>query len=243
MMHRHLTLSAFATSLFAIVLCGNLACGGDKSDTRAESQTEAQQAIRPEDSALAKRIVLRHSDFPTGWRRELSKDEDSSGNLTCRELDFSRLTVTGRAESPDFSKGDTTEASSKVGIFDTAGQAQDVFRRLASDSTARCLAETVQSEITKAVEDEDEDEVKLGKVSVGRVSTPKVGDRSADLQITIPMETKIISVDAYLDLAVVQRDRAVGLFIFVDVLEPFDEDLKRSLIGAASERMPGNERL
>jgi hypothetical protein len=216
---------------------GGLACGSDKSDTSAESKTEAKQSIRPVDNALAKRVALTLSDFPTGWRQELSKNEDEV-DLSCPNLDFSRFTVTGKAESPDFSRGENTQVSSKVGIFETDTQAREAFLRIASDSTARCLAGAVEKEFKKSAKSEEDFEV--GEVSMGRVSAPRSGDRSADLQITIPIKTQGLEPDVYLDLAPVQQDRALSIFIFVDVLSAFDEDLKQSLIQAASARMPGS---
>ena len=222
--------------LLIILAIGGLDACGNGNDKQAAN--EPRRAIRPADNALARRIVLNLSDFPSGWRADLSKEENDSTSA-CINLDFSDLTLTGRADSKDFAMGDNTEATSVARIFQSTGQARGAFGKIASEKTAQCLADYFETEAKKD-KDLKRQDVKVGDVSVGRLSFPSLGDRSAAYQIALSLETKDISPTVYLDLVLVQRSRANAVLLFVDVLSPFDENLKRSLSRTVARRMPAD---
>jgi hypothetical protein len=68
----------------------------------AAPSSEWQVDIRPEDQAKAEELVLVARDLPSGWTVEPAEDEDEP-ELTCTQIDYSDLTVTGEAVSPTFS--------------------------------------------------------------------------------------------------------------------------------------------
>jgi hypothetical protein len=213
---------------FLSFLTPSLSCGGDDSEQGAG---QAQTAIEADAQERAETIVLSLDDFPSGWRAEPEDDEENQGP-ECLDLDFSDLTVNGRAESPDFLRGEATLVSSLAAVFDSANAAEAAFERLANQGLADCLADWMR-------EQSDED-VQITDASAGELAFPDLGDRSAAYQVALQLETEGFTPSAFADLVFIQRERALSLLMFVDVLTPFPDDEKEELATAVAGRMePG----
>ncbi|MER3410838.1 MAG: hypothetical protein C4306_12385 [Thermoleophilia bacterium] len=186
----------------------------------------AKRVFRKEDQTRARRIVLRLADFPSGWRAEHDGGK-SSDKLDCLSPDFSDLTTTGGATSPWFFKGEAPFATSFSSFFETSDQARAAYDRLATEDLANCLAESIaKSEGTK-----------VGDVSWGKLALPRLGDRSSAYQVAVRFEIGELTPSAYVDWVFIQRQRALAVMVFGDILTPFDEDLREDLVAKVAARM------
>lgn len=197
------------------------ACGG------SEASKGPRKDIRPQDQARADSIILKLEDLPQGWRAERADEDQSSPD--CFEPDLSDLTQTGRAESPNFVRGGATLVSSLVSIYATEQDGQAAYDRVVRQELADCLADYL-----KGRSDQD---VTFKNLSSGRLSFPRLGDRSAAYEIAMELETNGLSPAAYLDLVFIQRDRAVAAVLFFDVISPFEEASREGLARAVAQRM------
>src|SRR3954463_3454803 len=85
----------------ALVLCSLLVVAA----ALAGPPRVEQKRLRPADMALAKRVVLRSSDLPSGWTRgQASPQPEQLPSCPGADLDFSAFTITGQARSA-FAKG------------------------------------------------------------------------------------------------------------------------------------------
>lgn len=207
------SLAAFA------VLLG--ACGGSSTSKGPKKD------LRPEDQARAESIILTLDDMSQGWRAEKSEHDDSGPD--CFQPDLSDITQTGRAESPDFYRGNNTFVSSLASMFATDQDANAAYDRIAGQDLADCLAEYLKSQSDQAVTIKD--------VSSGELSFPSLGDRSAAYEIAMELETNGFSPSAYVDLVFIQRRRGMGTVFFFDVLSPFDEASREELARRVAQRM------
>jgi hypothetical protein len=181
-----------------------------------------KKAITKAAQARANRIVLHLSDFGSGWRAEKDEGDDSSSK--CWNSDLSALTVNGDADSPDFVHGDLPLATSTAGVFASAGQARKAFI-------------TLRSALGKCLVGELEKQSGIDDVSGGQLRFPRLGDASTAFEAKGQAKGNGLSVDAYFDVVVIQRERAVAMIVFADVVDPFDESMKERLARAVARRM------
>jgi hypothetical protein len=119
-----------AVALLALAVAAGAGCGGGSSDTGA-----AKRTINADSQRRAKSMLLRLSDFPEGWRASAPDPVDKGGQANLRKcvgVDFFPQNVTGKATSPDFATGQTTDASSGATIVGSPAQAQDSFEQAAA---------------------------------------------------------------------------------------------------------------
>jgi len=174
----------FVVALSALAIgLGVSACGGGDDAEALNPQTQ----ITAGDRRHSEGIVLRLADFPSGWRAEAS--DDNEDNADCLKVDSSDLTVTGKAESQDFVRGNAPIASSVATLYEDSAQAEKAFARVATDDLAECF-----SDYMKTQSDED---VTIGDVSFGELGFPEIGDRSAAYQIAIELKTSGLTPTAY----------------------------------------------
>jgi hypothetical protein len=205
-----------------VVLPLAASCGSSSSSDANKPQTR----INPQDKAKAEQIIFHLSDFPPGWRAEVSEDQDGA---SCFKLNFSDLTITGRADSKDFVQAEATTATSLAGIFLNEQQARTAFKRLASETLAKCFSDYMRSQSSS--------DVKITRTSFGRLQFPHMADQTAAYQIVIGLESQGLSPSAYVDLVFIRQTRAVAVLAFVDVFSPFDEQHKEQLARTVAGRM------
>src|SRR5690348_14498488 len=89
---------------------------------------EPRKAIKPAVQARAKSIAVHLRDLPGfGWKSEPSQADRSSPHCSYYDPDQSKLTENGDYTSPDFTRADGLYASSSIGIFVSARQAQAAY--------------------------------------------------------------------------------------------------------------------
>jgi hypothetical protein len=222
-------------SLALAAACG----GGDEGDA-----TKAERAIQPEAQNRAESIVLKLSDFPDGWRASSPEDEDereAESFRKCLGADYSGFTLIGDADSSDFAMGETAEASSEAQVFESEKEAVDALEAFSdgmqSEGIDECMSELLTGEVDPDFE--------VGDVAAGELSfTPPAGVEDARAwQIAIPIEGKSggesegVSVTGYIDLIFLREGDAIGSVQTVDVLSPFDPQIRDELVDAVAGRM------
>jgi hypothetical protein len=234
-----LTLLALASVLVIVSGCGggddssgdvatmpaSTAEGGATSSTATTTSISEGQA-----EELATSMLLRLSDFPTGWRAQPPSDEEGCAGL---EEVTERFDALGKAESDDFVQGEATEAGSGAGLFGDEKTAMDALNY---------VEETIQSEefrdcINDFLREQSDEDVTFDEVQVGQVSFPSFGDRSSAWQVVIPAQSEGLSLTVYLDVVYIVRSRAFSSLLFADFLTPFDEQLRTDLARVVSRRM------
>lgn len=212
----------------AVVLLIVPACGSSKKSTKTSGSQKAKTELNAADQALAKSIVYRPSDFPTGWTHKPHK-KASGGTAKCSNLSFSDLTVNGKANSDDFDRGSLKYTESTAAILKTKEQAQTAFERLSSSSFKSCVTDAFKKESTKKTQ--------ISRVSINQLSSPSLGDKATAFEIKFYITEKTQTAPGYADIVLIQRDRALAMLMYFTVLFPFDSSTEQQLAQAVAGRM------
>jgi hypothetical protein len=183
----------------------------------AADPQEEKRRISAADNALAKRGLVVRSWLGTGWTRTAPSPE-SDADLDCpafRNLDFSRFTITGEAESA-FKHPSGTTLESGVTLFASRADAVGDFKLGLQPSLASCLRSMVLEEMRK-----DADEGVTFGVTVRKVAGLRAGERSLALRIVVQVKMPgRPAVPVYMDFVVFQKGRAHGSLIVMSVAKP-----------------------
>jgi hypothetical protein len=233
-----------AAALAALALVAASGCGGDDdsadqattvvgSTAGADSSTGEETSISGADAEeLATAMLLRLSDFPTGWRAQPAEEEEDD---SCNELEqvTEKYGALAKADSEEFRQGESTTAESGAAIFpdeETAREALNFLEgAIQSEEFRDCLNDSMREQA--------EEGVTFDEVQIGQVSFPALGERSSAWEVTIPAESQGISVTAYIDAVYIVEANAVSTLVFTDVFAPFDVQLREDLARTVAERM------
>lgn len=155
------------------------------------------------DQARAKSMLLRASDL-AGFTARPGGSSDT--DFYCRALDESDLTVTGKAESPQFTAG-AAFVTSQAYVYARVADSNASWRRGTSAAGQRCLREGLRRELSGT-------NIKL--VSFGKLSFPRLGPRSVAFRVVAAQQ----GVRIYLDLLAVQNGRAQAAVVLGSGLTP-----------------------
>jgi hypothetical protein len=250
---RHRTRRRGVIAALALLALGLLVgCGGGGADdskpstgARApSSQTSSTTApTQPQrDKAAEQKIVdaaqLRLSDFPSGWQQ--SDDESDSEDSPCGGIRDAKKTTTAHGSAPDFSTNDSTQATNTIYLYADEGAAHIAFSRLTDRDTRVCIGKELGKNFEKQSKSKgpgQSDSAEVGTPSTGELSIKPLGDERAAGRVTLPVSAQGQNVDVILDLIFVRAGRGMAIMIFVDVLSPFDEDLRADLTGKVVRRL------
>jgi hypothetical protein len=229
-----------AVALLALAVAAGAGCGGGSSDTGA-----AKRTINADSQRRAKSMLLRLSDFPEGWRASAPDPVDKGGQANLRKcvgVDFFPQNVTGKATSPDFATGQTTDASSGATIVGSPAQAQDSFEQAA----AVMSGPKVRDCVTKLFQGlfQGSADYRVGEVEVAelRITAPEnvekaMGWQFAVLLVVTSGASKGSPVIAYIDLVTLLNNDALALVSTLDSPTPFDPMLRDQLVKTVAARM------
>jgi hypothetical protein len=225
-------------TVLLLAVAGVTSCGGDDDSGSGDDQDESStKAADANDQELADRIVLKLSDFPSGWTEDDSTDEDDDDEdplADCLGEESDELTdaETAEAESPDFSRGEATTASSLVSLLKTEPDAERGMELIRSEKLKQCLNEAMDKELRTQTGEEG---VEIGEVSLKNSSFPNVADETAALQMQVPITVQGSTVSFYADIVFFREGRIVAGLMVADVGQPFPsaeaEALARKLAG------------
>jgi hypothetical protein len=217
-----------------VVACATVpllaACGG--GDEGPVEQRLRPTATAPADATIAARAQLRLADLPAGWQLSGAPVDTPAD---CAGVRGPRAAASGRANSPTFIEGNDKQADSGVYLFADAARARAAFGELAADATRKCLGAWLAKRIRARAGAGDD--LKVGKPSSARLRVGPLGDRADAGRVTLPLSAKGADVELSADFVFVQVGRGIALFAFLDVLAPFDADLRADLTGKVVRRL------
>ena len=205
----------------ALAACGGGGGGG-----------EAQTVIEAADQARAESIVLQPSDFADGWTSSPHEEEGGIEVAGCVELDLSDLTVTGDADSEDFTRQPAFVVSSAT-VFATREQAEQAFESYAREELARCIADG----LARSAEAGSGDGVDVGEAAVTDLPEPAVGDRSRGYRAKLTLAVEEEQASLFVDFVFVQRKRSLATVAFASLLQAPGRALREDLTAKVAARM------
>jgi hypothetical protein len=182
------------TMVGAIVLVALAACAAALA-----ARGDPKEALTKADQARAKAMLLRKSDLATGFTPSPS---GKSPDFYCKAIDESDLTVTGKADSPDFTLQSGAKfffVSSSANIYRTAAQAVSSWRRNTSPAGETCAKKVLG------------DSFKGSKVTLralSRMSFPRLAPLTISYRVTAGISAGGSTVPLYFDLVVLEQGRA-----------------------------------
>jgi len=222
---RRRALWALAAAAISAVLA---ACGGGGG-----GGGEAQTVIDDADQARAEAIVLQPGDFPPGWTGSQHEEGGGTDVDECVELDLSDVTVTGDADSDDFTS-ETTFVISSASLFQTAEQAGSAFDHYAREELARCIGDALAA---SAEAGGDGAEVEVGETTVSTLSFPALGDRSSGYRARLTLSVEGEQAPLFVDFVFVQRERVLATIAFASLLQQLSQALREDLATKVAGRM------
>jgi hypothetical protein len=225
-----------------VAACSSSPNNGGSSATTASTAKPSQDVAADKAAAQAASLVL--TDFPAGWTAQANSNtstdvQNSKSELTqlakCLGVSETELAdAPASYSSPDFSENTTERtASSTVNYRATSAEQNRAFELLTSPKTPGCLATTFKNVIDEAIKHPSSPEetlpagANIGQPTVSRISFPAVGDKSAALQVRIPVSYQGLSITPVLDGVFVIKGRAGVDMSFQSFQTPFPIDQQK----------------
>jgi hypothetical protein len=208
------------TGLALALLVGHAAAAGPPKTTHTATGM-----------AAARHLLVTIRAFPAGWTTAAAANGFSG--LTCPVFTPSTKGVIerGAASSPSYRAA--TEgpfANQSAYVYATAAQASLFWRRVATPGIARCVAQSVTQASTTNVQ---------FKVTGRRpIAAPSLAARTAAYRVTAKVTTPGQTADAYVDLVLVGRGRAISALGFWGVNDPVPRSLEARIARAAAKKLP-----
>jgi hypothetical protein len=201
------------------------------SDDAQPTATAARAGDADSDKRIAQDAVLAVEDFPAGWTAADDSDALDNSKAPCDAVNDAKRSVTARANSPDFSNGETSQVANSVWMFADEAGAERAFAALAAEKTRRCFGKSLAHGV------DDPKGLAVGDVHAARLSVDPVGDDLAASRLTIAATRKGVDFDLVVDLVFVRSGRAISLSMFLRALEPFDDKLRAGLTNTSAQRL------
>ncbi len=173
--------------------------------------------------------MLKASDFPAGWT---SAPHEQQGAKTCFNPDLSDLTVTGHADSRDFSL-QSFFVNSSATVMKSEAEAKTAFERQATGDLPKCIAD----QLGKSIESSSDIKINVKHTSVRALDFPKLGDQSQAYRATLDLDLGGEPARAYVDFVFLQRGRTLATLAFASIVQAPQKGLGEELAGKVAERM------
>jgi hypothetical protein len=178
------------------------------------------------DAQVARRGVLRRSDFPAEWKDSRPKGK----RLKCPATTAARTAASALVRSPTFTTGPNTEVEAAAYVFHRPAAADKHYGALAKPAYASCLMRGFTGLLTKAG-------YTIGSTATASLTLDAVGDERTGTRLTIPVSRQGVDASILLDVVVVRSGRALALQLFVDAVNPFDSGFRDKLIATQVRRL------
>lgn len=198
--------------------------------TKAGAATTAGRPDVGRDQLRVAGAVLRLEDLGTGWRQQ-PPDLPDEGLGRCYGLERAgRRTAEGL--SGGLMRGQFGSAGSYVALFADDDGARKVFRTTTQDSFSRCILDA----LSRSRRAKTPPGVTYDPMVASHLSFPDVGARSTAYRITSATRAGN-TVPTFLDLIVVQRQRAVAVVAFGDAFRPVATDEEQRAVARVVSRL------
>ncbi|RKQ86163.1 hypothetical protein C8N24_4173 [Solirubrobacter pauli] len=207
------------TSLAAVLLLAG--CGAD--------------APKKTDRAHAESAVLRLADFPSGWRAAEQARTDIKS--PCLAVEDAKRAVSGGATSRTFRRGESTQAESSVYVFPDEAAARTAFAGVSADETTSCFGAILAKSIAS------QPGVQFRKLRLEPIAQAELGDERAARRVIVSAVIDEVDLELIADFVFVRSGRGVSIQSYVDVLQPFGDELRDRLARATAERLEAELRV
>jgi hypothetical protein len=178
------------------------------------------------DAQVARRGVLRRSDFPAEWKAS----RPTGKRLKCAATTAARTAASALVRSPTFTTGPNTEVEAAAYVFRRPAAADKHYGALAKPAYASCLMRGLTGLLTKAG-------YTIGSTAKAPLTLDAVGDERTGTRLTIPVSRQGVDASILLDVVVARSGRALALQLFVDAVNPFDSGFRDKLIATQVRRL------
>jgi hypothetical protein len=158
---------------------------------------DPQKKLNAADQARARAMVLRQSDLGPSFKGTRHSSSGST-QFDCAALDESDLTITGLADSPDFSAG-LAFALSEAQLYESRADASTAWKRDTSPAGIACLRSALRREYAKQG---------LALLSLRKLAFPNVSQKTAAYRLALRGQSQGLTVSVYLDVMVLLHARA-----------------------------------
>lgn len=217
-----------ARALAAVLVVG-LALTG----TAWAANGEPKRAFTKADLALARSVLLVRADLGDGFTGVKHADQAIPAGARCGPLSESDLTITGKADSPDFRlqrPGVLLTAGSSVHVYRTLREANASFSRGTGKQVTTCLADVIRLSAPAGQE--------IRVRSAKRISFPGVAPKTVAYRIVASVAAGAgQSVTVYLDAIVLQQGRIQASLVFTSAGSPLAETDRVVLAGVVAKRL------
>lgn len=156
---------------------------------------------------LARSALLRANDLGAGWTgRASSADETAAPD--CPWQDYSRFTITGRAQAQFSLQG--ASVLSRVELYRSHHEVLGDFAVDDRPDTPACEGAAIRKQVAQASTG-----VKVSLVSATRLPGPKLGQKSVAFRIVLALRGPGRDLKIYVDLIGFVRDRAAASVVVV----------------------------
>lgn len=194
---------------------------------------EPKRAFTKADLAVARSVVLVRADLGDGFVGVKRADQDLPESARCGPLAESDLTITGKADSPDFrlqQTGVLLTAGSSAHVYRTLREANASFARGTEKQVATCLADVVRLSSPPGQE--------IRVRSAKRVAFPSLAPKTAAYRIVASVATGAgQSVTVYFDAIVLQQGRIQASLVFTSAGRPVAETDRVVLASIVAKRL------
>jgi len=190
---RRIAIFALAALVALALTVGALAARGDPT-----------KAITAADQARAKSMLLRRADLTASFR---ASPTGKGSDAYCAAADESDLTLTGDAESPEFSRQTSASilfVTSGASVYETESEASTSWRRNTSAAGEACARRVVAAELGRSG---------LRVRSFGRAAFPAVAPLTIAYRVIASVPASSRTIPAYIDVVVLQRGRAQAVLL------------------------------
>lgn len=213
---------AMGVALILSAGCG----GGDETADPAADRKKAQEA------------ALKASDFPSGWSSKPheklpGEDELAAEIARCIGISNPSSRASAEVESPDFTSGFATSASSVVTFVTTEEEADADATAFAGDKFPQCA----EPGFAKQVQTVAPEGATVDAVKIATSRFPTYGDRTVSYRVNATIQLGEMTIPVNIDLVRVFKGRAEVSFVFSNPGPPFPADVARTAVAKVVERL------
>jgi hypothetical protein len=175
--------------------------------------------------------VLKRSDLSAGFLPHKPSDAPRPQGARCGAVDESDLTVTGEADSPDFSRDAAGVAvGSSASVYRSQRESNAAWQRAATAAAVRCFADLVRLTAPAAR--------KVKIVSARRIPFPQVSSKSIAYRVVATMNIGgSRTIRAYFDAVLLQRGKVQAALVVTSLGQAVPLEQEQALAGLLAGRM------
>jgi len=222
--------SVLAGVIAGLALLG--ACGGGGGGGGSKSAAPAT------DKVAATKIVLKQTDFPSGWTSQAHAQGPNQAATVrqlgeCLGVGDPAAHTTADVNSPDFNKSQGTTAASEARMVQTDAQASADLAGFQGPKATDCLKQALES-ISK---ERLPSGLTPSELTVQQMQFPTLKDGTAAHQASFTIPLAGTNVPVYVDFIVFTSGRAEVTLATTNLGSPFDPKLEQDLAKKMADRV------